>query len=260
MMGAGHVAAQSKFEFGIRFDPLTIPVNLNTFIEDGPGYYDIQANGKVALAAYFDFTYWPFKHWGASLGVGIHNFHSQVEFLIPDPYTGESSDTVLYRNDQFKAVGYGPHLALQYRNQRLRARLGVTIFDFSKQEFPIRSEVNAITIFDDTGILAEVQIEEESFYYTYITNNRMLQLEASYEVLSNLFVKIGFESTFDKEYYFPYTTRITGFTVDMPPGDHLLNDFKMSNAYSAFSVGVEYVIGFGKYGKNKIENIEDNAD
>jgi hypothetical protein len=247
------VSAQRKFEFGIRFDPLIMPVNFGTFIEDGPGYYDIKAKGKIAQAAYLDFTYWPLQHWGISVGAGVHNFESQIEFHIPDPYSEENSDTVLYRNDQIKAVGLGPSIALQYRNKRFRAKLGLSIFDLSKQEYPVRSDIYATSVFDGTGVLAQVQIEEESFFYTYITEYHLLQLNASYEVLKNLLIKIGFESTFEKEYYYLYTTKITGFTASMPPQNQLLNDFKMSNAYSAFSVGVEYVIGFGKYKKREIE-------
>jgi len=258
MANAGHVTAQSKFEFGIRFDPLTIPVNFGTFTEDGPGYYDIKAKGKITQAVYLDFTYWPLQHWGISLGAGVHSFHSEIEYFIPDPSNLVPHDTAFYRHDHIKAVGLGPHIALQYRNQRFRTRVAYSIFDYSKQEFPVRSGYFGTTIFDDTGVLAEVEIEEESFWNGYFTEGNIWQLDVSYEIVSNLFVKMGFESSLTNKKYYPYTTKITGFTYETTPENQLLNDFKMSNAYSAFSLGVEYVIGFGKYGKDK--NIEDNAD
>jgi hypothetical protein len=257
MANAGHVTAQSKFEFGIRLDALTIPVNFGTFTEYGPGYYDIHAKGNITQAAYLDLTYWPLKHWGVSLGVGVHSFHSEIEYLISD-ISHFTQDTELYRHDQIKSVGIGPLIALQYRNDRFRARAGLMVLDFSKQEYPVRLGSTGIYIFDGSGVVAQVEIEEYHFWNGFYQSNYLFKLDFSYEVLDNLSCRIGFETTFNKDKYYPYRTMINGFTIDDEPEIQVLNDFKMSNTYSAFSVGVEYVIGFGKYGKDK--NIDDNAD
>ena len=257
MTGAGQMAAQNKFEFGIRFDPLTLPVNFGTFVEDGPGYYDIKAKGHITQAAYLDFTYWPLHHWGISLGAGVHSFHSEIEYLIPD-ISHFTQDTDLYRHDQIKSVGMGPLIALQYRNDRFRARAGLMVLDFSKQEYPVRLGSTGIYIFDGSEVVAQVEIEENHFWNGFYQSNYLFQLDFSYEVLDNLSCRIGFETTFNKDKYYPYRTMINGFTIGDEPEIQVLNNFKMSNTYSAFSLGVEYVIGFGKYGKDK--NIDNKAN
>jgi hypothetical protein len=40
------VDAQHKFEFGVSVEPLVIPANFGTYVETGPGFYDI--NGRRA--------------------------------------------------------------------------------------------------------------------------------------------------------------------------------------------------------------------
>jgi|GEM_PF-3811013 len=141
----------------------------------------------------------------------------------------------------------GPLIAFQYRNDRFRARAGVIVLDFSKQEYPVRLESTGIYIFDGSEAVAQVEIEENHFWNGFYQSNDLFQLDFSYEVLDNLSCRIGFESTFNKDKYYPYRSMINGFTIDDEPVIQPLNNFKMSNTYSAFSVGVEYVIGFGKY-------------
>lgn len=240
--------AQKKFELGVKFDALTLPVNFGTFIEDGPGYYDIQAKGNITQAAYIDFTYWPLKNWGISLGAGVHSFRREIEYSIPDP-SHFTEDTVFYRHDEFKAVGQGPAAALHYRNNRIRVNAGLMINDLSKIEYPYRSSVSSVTIFNPPDVLATVQIEEESAGYGYFIGGNLFQMDFSYEILHNLFCTIGFETALSSGKYYLYTTKISGFTYNTSPEVQLLNDFKMSNAYSAFTVGVRYGVGFGKYGQ-----------
>ncbi|HXR80495.1 MAG TPA: hypothetical protein VN763_06230, partial [Saprospiraceae bacterium] len=190
---------------------------------------------------------------GISLGAGVQNFQSEIEYIIPDPSHLGFIDPVFDRHDQMNGRAAGPVLSLQYRNKHIRASFGLVPFQYGNTQTPHRSSVSSISIATDAVVIAHIQIDEEIFWRIYGTEYDLYQFGAAYEVLNRLFLKIGFESTITKRKYYPYTTRITGFTVDTGPEDQLLNDFKMSNAYSAFSIGVEYVIGFGKYKEGKIE-------
>jgi hypothetical protein len=252
-MLASTLSAQKKFEFGIRMDALTIPVNFGTFIEDGPGYYDIHAKGNITQAAYLDFTYWPLKHWGISLGAGVHRFYSEIEYLISDPSNSVIGDTTFYRHDELKGRGGGPVLAFHYRNDKFRASMGMGAFQFSTKNFPMRSMSTYITVFEPPDVLAHLQIDEVSYWQIYGLEYDLYQFNVAYEVLNHLFLNIGFESTLSIEKFYLYTTKITGFTYNTSPEDQPLNDFKMSHAFSAFSVGVKYEIGFGKYKEGEIE-------
>jgi hypothetical protein len=244
---SGSIFAQDKFNVDLHLDVLTIPINFGTFIEEGPGYYDISAKGNITQAGYIDFGYWPLKHWGISLGAGVHSFKSAIEFSIPDP-TNFTEDTAYYRHDILKAVGSGPSIALQYRNNRFRGKVGLVLLDYSKIESPYRSSLTLITVFDVSDVLAHVQIKEQSSMYGVFVNNKLIQLNFSYEFIKNLFCSIGFETTLSNDKYYPYQTNITGFTFDTSHELQLLNDFKVSTAYSALNIGVQYVLGFGKYG------------
>lgn len=244
----GSIFGQDKFNVDLRLDVLTIPVNFGTFIEDGPGYYDISAKGNITQAGYINFDYWPLKHWGISLGAGVHSFKSEIEYSIPDP-TNFTEDTVFYRHDILKAVGSGPMIALQYRNNRFRGKVGLMLLDYSKIESPYRSSSTIITVFDLSDVLAHVQINEQSSMYGVFVNNKMFQFNLSYKVLDNLFCTIGFESTLSSEKYYSYQTNITGFTFNTSHEVQLLNDFKVSTVYSALTIGVQYGLSFGKYGE-----------
>ena len=78
--------SQHKFEFGVSVEPLVVPVNFGTYVEHGQGIYDINGRGKVSQSGSAYFTYWPFTSFGISLGVGIRNFRSQIDYIIPDPF------------------------------------------------------------------------------------------------------------------------------------------------------------------------------
>ena len=96
-------------------------------------------------------------------------------------------------------------------------------------------------------ILAHFELAEESYTVFSPTYSGILHFAAEYNLIDNLYFKLGFETTLRGWKVYPYTLKVTGFTESTTQGEHVLNDFKMSNTYTSFSVGVAYVIGFGRY-------------
>lgn len=249
-------SGQNKFEIGGRFDALIIPLNIDTYHESGLGYYDINAKGNITQAGYVDFTYWPFANWGASIGMGIRRFSSQINYAIPDPSNLDHDDIVFENSYPFTASALGPVVSFLVRKDHLRARLGYGLFDLSNQKYTSRSGSSAVIISNGTEILAEIQLDEESYWRQVPTGYGLLQFDAQYNIIDNVFLKLGFETTLSGRNFYPYTLKITGFTANTTKEDHVLNDFKIRNTYASFSTGVGYIIGFGKY--NRIKNEERN--
>ncbi len=127
-------AAQHKFEVGLRIDPVVIPVNLGTYHEYGLGYYDIRAKDNITEAAYADFTYWAFPHFGVSLGMGLHRYQSQISYTIPD-IPNNDGVLPLHRVFQYSADGAGPVLSVRYRGERFRAGMGLSLVRLKNQVY-----------------------------------------------------------------------------------------------------------------------------
>lgn len=239
--------AQRKFELGIRLDALNVPVNINTYTESGLGYYDIRAKGKITQTASTDVTWWPMHHWGLSLGIGIRKFSSKIQYSIPCPYHEDNGEIAFEDVFPFSATGTGSILSVSYRMNRIRASLGYAGFTLSNQKYKYRSGASSTTIFDGTGVLAEVELQEESRAAYGTSEINLLQLNLAYNIIDHLFLKFGVESTIGGFKSYPYTLKITGFTENTTREEHVLNDFKMRNTFAAFSAGVSYVFGYGRF-------------
>lgn len=184
-------SGQNKFELSGRLDPLIIPLNIDTYHESGLGYYDIHAKGNITQAAYLDFTYWLFANWGASLGMGMRKFSSEINYAIPDP-SNLHPDYIDFENTiPSTANAMGPVVSFLVRKDRLRARLGIGLFDLFNQKYIRKSGSSAVTIWNDTEVLAEIQLDEESYWRWIPTDYGILQLDAQYNILKNVFLKLG---------------------------------------------------------------------
>ena len=242
--------AQHKFELGIYLDPLILPVNSVTFIEDGPGYYDINGRVKIAQALGANFSYWPFKTFGFSAGMGLRNFKTQIDYSIPDPIN-DAWSPIIEGSYPFSATGWGPLFALHWRKDKWQASIGFAFYTLTHQEYQSRSGIIAVSTWDEFGVkIADIQMEEEAFWGPVPYNYDFLQVEVKYYFSTNFFVKFGFENT-GKSYWYPYTARISGYVKDKISPMQILNDYKMNTQLIAFSVGVGTNLGFGKYKTHK---------
>jgi hypothetical protein len=241
--------AQNKFEFGVRLDGLVMPINIDTYHDSGPGYYDINGKGNITQAAYADFTYWPHPNVGFSLGMGMRNFSSEIDYTIPDPSNEANGDVVFDNSYPFRAEGLGPIMSILFRKDRFRTRLGYSVFDINIKKFTSSNVTSSVTVFDGPETIAHILLEEVSFWHAFPTIYDILQFDAQYNILKNVFIKFGFETTVSDQNFNLYTLKISGFTENTKKEDQLLNDFKMRNTYASYSVGVGYIIGFGKYNR-----------
>ncbi len=97
-----------------------------------------------------------------------------------------------------------------------------------------------------TGVISDIRLEEESYWRFIPDVYALFQMQAQYNFTGHFYATLGFETSVNRRsIYDPYTLRITGFTENMSHVDHLLNDFRKTNVYSAVTVGVGYVFGFG---------------
>lgn len=241
--------AQKKFEIGLRVDPLNLPLNRGIYTESGLGYYDIHAKGNNTPAAYLDFSYWPHRNLGFSIGMGIRKFSSEISYEIPDPLNEDRG--LVFANDyEYSTLASGPQVNMLFRVHRFRAKVGIGLFNFHNPDFVKRSSVSSVTYFNpDVGTLAQVVLTEDSYWFFSPSHYNLLQFAAEYHVIHNLYIKVGFETTLKDRDVYPYTLTITGFTEHTTRQEHLLNEFKKRNTHAAVSVGLAYVLGFGGYEK-----------
>ena len=246
--------AQSKFEVGLHFDPLIIPVNSASFIEEGPGYYDIHGSIKVAQRIGAAFSYWPFKSFGISVGAAWRNFESNIDYAFPDPFYPEAGP-LMEGSYPFRAKGWGPTFALHWRNNRWQANIGIGIFDITQAEYESISGFTGVSIWDEFGEkVLDINVEEEA-YWPYAPNEyEFLQFEAQYYFSKNFFVRFGFENS-GKSYWHPVTLLVSGFIKDVIPQEQVLNDYKMKNQLISFTLGVGGNLGFGKYKGRKKDHL-----
>jgi hypothetical protein len=239
--------AQKKFELGLRFDGLNIQFD-NTY-EGGLGTYDINTKRNITQSAYADLMYWPHQNFGISLGIGLHDFQSEIRYSIPSP----SSETILVEtSDQITARGLGYIASVHFRKDRWRVRIGYALFELYNQEYPSRYRLISVTSFEPgLGVLASLDVIEKSYWQSIPIMSGLIQMEGQYRVIDQLFVRLGFETTHCCRKYYPYTVQITGFTQQTTMDDHLFNDFRIRNMYTAFSVGIAYYLGFGRYRADK---------
>lgn len=239
--------SQHKFELGVSVDPLVVPINMGTYVEKGPGFYDINGRGKITQAGSAYFTYWPFTSLGISLGAGVRKFSSQIDYAIPDPFK-EDLDPIFEKSYPFSAIGWGPSLAVLFRSERWRARMGLGIFNLHDPDYTSRSGISAVTIWDSDGeILADIQAEEKAYWHTAPDAYGFVQFEGQYNIFDHFFIKLSFETTFNSSYPYPYTLLISGFTPETSPEVQVLNDYEMRNTLASISLGVGYNLGFGEY-------------
>lgn len=238
--------SQSKFELGVGIDPLIFPINYVTYFESGPGFYDIYGRGRITRSASAYVAYWAFPAFGISLGTAIRTFGSQIDFAITDPLF-DDQPPLIERSYPFRATGWGPSLAVLYRKERWRGSIGLGLFDLHNQQYTSSKCLEVVIIFESSGeILSDIEVEEEAYWRYVPTNYAFLQLEGQYQVLENLFVRVGLQATISGSYPYPYTVLISGFTPDTPPGDQVLNDYRMKNSLASVSLGIAYRIGFGE--------------
>lgn len=242
-----YAISQSKFELGVSLEPLVVPVNIGTYVENGQGFYDINGRGKITQSASAYFTYWPLKSFGISLGVGVRNYRSLIDYSIPDPLN-ESLDPILEGFFPFTAKGLGPSLSVLFRKEKWRARMGLGTIDLFDQKYISSSHISGVTIWESGGeIIADILLEENAYWHTIPSAYAFLQFEGQYNILDNIFIKCSFETTISGQYPHPYTLHISGFTPETPPQSQVLNDYTMRSTLTSFSFGVGYIIGFGKY-------------
>lgn len=248
------VTSQHKFEFGLSIEPLVVPVNFGTYVEKGQGFYDINGRGKITQSASAYFTYWPFTSFGISLGAGVRNFRSQIDYIIPDPLY-ENLEPILEGSYPFSAKGWGPSLSVHFRKEKWRARIGLGMFDLRDQEYTSSSRISGVTIWQSGGeVLVDILRKEKAYWHTAPNSYEFLQLEGQYNIVDNFFIKCGFETTINSPYPYPYTLVISGFTPDTPPQSQVLNDYTMKNTLTSFSFGIGYVLGFGNYKRGRTED------
>jgi hypothetical protein len=246
-MAQAQSIGQKKFEFAFSFDPLIVPVNLNTFTEWGMGYYDIDARQSITQGAYANFAYWPVRHWGVSLGVGWRWFGSDISYAIPDPVE-ETGMTVFDGNYPFRAKGFGPVLALNFRMDRFRARIGFAVFELYDQEYHSINRLASTTTFNSpSDIIAQVTLVEKGYWNFIPQEYPMLQLRGQYLLFNNLFLTAGLETRLWARGTSAYAIEITGYTASMPKETHLLNDFRKQETFNSVSLGISYIFGFGQY-------------
>ncbi len=242
------VISQHKFEVGVNFDPLVIPVNFGTYVESGPGFYDINGRGKITQAGSAYFNYWPFNNFGFSAGVGIRSFRSQIDYSIPNAIAGGFEPPLHERSYPFSAKGLGPTFALLWRSKRWRARIGLELFDSSNQEYTSTFRYSSFPIWkpgdEKTG---RITIAEQAYWYTVPQSYEFLLMECQYYIFKNTYIKLGFETTLTNQYPDPYTLEIWGYTAENAPDEQLMNDYRMSSSLSSFSIGIGYNLGFGRY-------------
>ena len=245
--------AQNKFEFGIRFDDLIIPVNINTYRENGPGYYDIHGKGNITHAAYADFTYWFHPNYGFSFGMGMRRFSSEIQYNIPDPTNEEHGGYIFETYYPYSARGLGPVVSVHFRRERFRASIGLGIIDLYNQKNVSVNRGAGVSVFDGQEVVADINLIEESYWRRAPTIYDLIQFNAQYNIMNNVFFKLGFETTASGRNFYLYSLKITGFTENTTKVEQVLNDFKMQNTFASFSAGIGYIIGFGKYKRIKKE-------
>lgn len=245
--------SQHKFEFGVSVEPIVAPVNFGTYVDNGQGYYDINGSGKITQSGSAYFNYWPFNSFGISLGVGVRNFRSQIDYVIPDP-VDESMDPFMEGSYPFTAKGLGPSLSVLFRKEKWRARIGFAAIDVIDQEYVSNSSSSGYGWSAGGEVIAALQVEENAYWQAIPSAYGFLQFEGQYNIFDNIFIKCGFETTINSQYPYPYTLYISGFTPETPPQTQVLNDYKMKNTLTSFSFGVGYILGFGKYNRGKINS------
>lgn len=240
--------SQSKFEFATNINPLVIPLNLGTYVESGPGYYDINGRGKITQAVYADITYWPLKSFGLSIGAGIRNFRTLIDYALPSQYLPDSGTIEWEGYYPFTAWGWGPTFALQYRKNRWRGSAGLVFYDLRNQKVNSTNRFFGSTTYDQMGVpITNMEVNEVA-YWNYVPDAyTLIQLELQYNILENFFVKVGFETESSKIHGELYTFKAIGYNSSEPPVDHLLNDYTMKDKVASLSFGVGYILGFGKY-------------
>lgn len=239
--------AQHKFEFALGVDPLVIPINYGTYVEFGPGFYDINGHGKVTQAVSASFTYWPIPAIGLSLGAGLRNFKSEIEYTIPDPFI-EDSGPIAEGFYPFSANGWGLSVAGLWRLKRWKARIGLSIYDLSDHQYTSNKIYRSVTAFNFDGEeVSEFEMQEDAYWSGVPYSYSFLELDCQYTIFKNFFVKAGFETTINGQRPYPYTLEISVSTPGTQPEEHLLNDFRVRNTLTTFSLGVGYTLGFGHY-------------
>ena len=248
-----NVTSQHKFEFGVSVEPLVVPINLGTYVENAQGFYDINGRGKITQSASAYFTYWPFTSFGISLGAGMRNFRSQIDYIIPDPLDA-SQEPYIEGSYPFTAKGWGPSLSVLFRKDKWRARVGLGTIELYDQEYMSNASHSGQGWISSEGLIAYLNVEENAYWHTVPDAYAFLQFEGQYNIFDNVYVKCSFETTVSGQYPYPYTLVISGFTPDTPPQPQVLNDYTMKNTLTSFSFGVGYVLGFGKYHRVRTED------
>jgi hypothetical protein len=241
--------SQHKFEFGVSIEPLVVPVNFGTYVENGQGYYDINGRGKVTQSGSAYFTYWPFSSFGISLGVGARNFRSQIDYVIPDPFD-ESQEPYMEGSYPFTAKGLGPSISVLFRKEKWKARIGLGTIELYDQEYMSNSSNSGTAWISGGEVIADLQVEEIAYWHTVPDAYALLQFEGQYTIFDNLYIKCSFETTVSGQYPYPYILHISGFTPESPPDSQVLNDYNMKNTLTSFSFGVGYILGFGRYNRD----------
>jgi hypothetical protein len=253
MFSVADTIAQQKFEFGVSIEPLVVPVNFGTYVEKGQGFYDINGRGKITQSASAYFTYWPITSFGISLGATFRNFRSQIDYEIPDPFY-ENLEPVLEGSYPFTAKGLGPSLSVLFRKDKWRASIGLSAIDLFAQEYISNSSISEVAWITGGEVIAELEVEENAYWHTIPSAYALLQFEGQYTIFDNVYIKCSFETTVSGQYPYPYTLFISGFTPEAPPQSQVLNDYAMKNTLTSFSFGVGYVLGFGKYNRDRSED------
>jgi len=239
--------AQHKFEFALGVDPLVVPINYGTYVEFGPGFYDINGHGKVTQAVSASFTYWPIPAIGLALGAGLRNFKSEIDYTIPDPIF-EDAGPMAEGFYPFSAKGWGLSVAGLWRLKKWKARIGLSIYDLSDHKYTASNSFRGISIWNsDVGKIADIQLQEVAYWNTVPYSYSFLELECQYTIFKNFFVKAGLETTINGQYPYPYTLEISGFIPETGPDERVFNDFRARNSLTTFSFGVGYTLGFGHY-------------
>jgi hypothetical protein len=245
--GHSECHAQKRFELGLKFDTYSIPFNKNNTREDGLGYYEVSGKSEVNNALFADFSWWPFKHFGLSVGGGIHSYKYEVKYVINDP----TQEELIFLNDYrtLSALAWGPTISLLARKDKWRSRLGFfTAFESFRYRQSHQSRSYITFIFDlMSQESAALAIDETIGMSPFQSSYSLIQFAVQREVAKGLFFHVGFESSWRGGTTDHYRLHVTGNTMNTTDETHELTDFHLLSNYQAFTIGVSSMLGFGDY-------------
>jgi|GEM_PF-3922555 len=238
--------AQKKFSIVVQGDLFSIPFADPT-VDSVPPVYSATGHAETNIAFYGEFIYWPHPKFGIYTGAGIHTYNFNAQFEIPDPvFEGEF---VFDEYRKLYALAWSPTIGLAYRTKKLMGKIGLVAFDPFKTENSAESSSVTNIFFggNQTGATKIIDIDEEIRIFYDAAAYEMIQASFQYEVATNFYLHAGIEFTTGPYGIYHYRLYIKDISLDNPSISTVANDFRITSKYKALTLGVTYIVGFGKY-------------